>query len=30
MKTEFEIIEKYFKKKIKKAIKGIGDDAALI
>lgn len=29
MKTEFEIIEKYFNKKSKKAIKGIGDDAAL-
>ncbi|MBT3826404.1 MAG: thiamine-phosphate kinase [Nitrosomonadales bacterium] len=30
MKTEFEIIEKFFNKKAIKAHKGIGDDAALI
>ena len=29
MKTEFELIEKYFNKKSMKAHKGIGDDAAL-
>ena len=30
MTSEFEIIERYFKKKMKQTLLGVGDDAAII